>query len=71
MLLGNLHLKSLVLSLQISMLEYRDKLYNEILKRKKEQRRQLKEREREMGHSTGSRTRSTRHARSSEGSKYR
>ena len=56
--------------LQISMLEYRDKLYNEILKRKKEQRRAQKVREKEAGISS-SRTRSSRHARHSDGSKYR
>ena len=59
------------LMLQISMLEYRDKLYNEILKRKKEQRRAQKGREKEAGISSSSRTRSSRHARHSDGSKYR
>jgi len=58
-------------AVQISMLEYRDKLYNEILKRKKEQRRLMKGREKESGVSSSSRTRSTRHARHSDGSKYR
>ncbi len=58
-------------ALQISMLEYRDKLYNEILKRKKEQRRLMKGREKESGVSSSSRTRSTRHGRHSDGSKYR
>ena len=57
--------------MQISMLEYRDKLYNEILKRKKEQRRLMKGREKDLGVSSSSRTRSTRHARHSDGSKYR
>lgn len=57
--------------IQISMLEYRDKLYNEILKRKKEQRRLMKGREKEAGISSSSRTRSTRHARNSDGSRYR
>ena len=58
--------------LQISMLEYRDKLYNEILKRKKEQRRAMKVREKEAGiSSSSSRTRSSRHARHSDGSRYR
>lgn len=59
------------LCLQISMLEYRDKLYIEILKRKKEQRQQQKQREKEAGYSNGTRSRSSRHARSSEGSRYR
>ena len=58
-------------AMQISMLEYRDKLYNEILKRKKEQRRMMKGREREPGTTSSSRTRSTRHARHSDGSRYR
>jgi len=58
-------------AVQISMLEYRDKLYNEILKRKKEQRRSMKGREKESGVSSSSRTRSTRHARHSDGGKYR
>lgn len=53
------------------MLEYRDKLYNEILKRKKEQRRAMKVREKEAGLTSSSRTRSSRHARHSDGSKYR
>ncbi|KAL3154564.1 hypothetical protein ABBQ32_014021 [Trebouxia sp. C0010 RCD-2024] len=56
---------------KISMLEYRDKLYNEILKRKKEQRRAMKGREKEAGITSSSRTRSSRHARHSDGSKHR